>query len=91
MTFLMIEAVSTSKTFITFYDSTRSNVTADSRLHTRRLENLKYYQSYCLSWATSSHSRTQNLLYTVYGKTYCLNYDDVHILYTELCGQVVSL
>jgi hypothetical protein len=38
---LMMEAVNTSETSVTFYKSTRRNVPEDSRLHTRRRENLK--------------------------------------------------
>jgi hypothetical protein len=38
---LMMEAVSTSETSVNFYQTTRSNITEDTHLHTRRQENLK--------------------------------------------------
>jgi hypothetical protein len=37
----MMEAVSTSKTSINFYQTMRRNISEDSRRHTRRRENLK--------------------------------------------------
>jgi hypothetical protein len=37
----MIEAASTSETTVNFYQTTRRNNPEDSRLHTRRRENLK--------------------------------------------------
>jgi hypothetical protein len=37
----MMEVVSTSETSVNFYDTTRRNIPEDSRLHTRRRENLK--------------------------------------------------
>jgi hypothetical protein len=39
---LMVEAASTSETSVNFYQTTRRNNPEDSRLRTRRLENLKY-------------------------------------------------
>jgi hypothetical protein len=38
---LMMEAVSTSKTSVNFYQTTRRNNTQDSHLHTRRRKKLK--------------------------------------------------
>jgi hypothetical protein len=38
---LMMEAVSTSKTSVNFYDTTRRNIPEDSHLHICRRENLK--------------------------------------------------
>jgi hypothetical protein len=38
---LMMEAESTSKTSVNFYQATRRNIPEDSHLHTRRRENLK--------------------------------------------------
>jgi hypothetical protein len=38
---LMMEAVSTSETSVSFYQATRRNITEDRPLHTRRPENLK--------------------------------------------------
>jgi hypothetical protein len=38
---LMTEAVSISETSVSFYETTRRNIPADSHLHTRRRENLK--------------------------------------------------
>jgi hypothetical protein len=37
----MMEAVSTSKMSLNFYQTTRRNIPEDSHLHTRRRENLK--------------------------------------------------
>jgi hypothetical protein len=39
---LMMEAVSTSEMSVNFYQTTRRNIPEDSRLHTRRRENLKF-------------------------------------------------
>jgi hypothetical protein len=41
---LMMEAVSTSKTSVSLYQTTRRNIPEDSHLHTRRRENLKLHQ-----------------------------------------------
>jgi hypothetical protein len=41
---LMLEAASTSKTSVNFYQSTWSNIPEDSHLHTHRCENLKFQQ-----------------------------------------------
>jgi hypothetical protein len=38
---LMMEAVSTSETPVSFYETTRRNIPQDIHLHTRRRENLK--------------------------------------------------
>jgi hypothetical protein len=38
---VMMEAVSTSETLVNFYQTSRRNNPEDSRLHTRRRENLK--------------------------------------------------
>jgi hypothetical protein len=38
---LMMEAISTSETYVNFYQNTRRNIPEDSHLHTRRRENLK--------------------------------------------------
>jgi hypothetical protein len=38
---LMMEAVSSSETSVTFYQTTRPNILQDNHLHTCRLENLK--------------------------------------------------
>jgi hypothetical protein len=40
---LMIEAGSTSKASINFYQTTRCNIPEDRHHHTRRRENLKYH------------------------------------------------
>jgi hypothetical protein len=40
---LMMEAASTSETWVNFYQTTRRNNPEDSHLHTRRRENLKSY------------------------------------------------
>jgi hypothetical protein len=40
---LMVEAVSTSETSVSFYLATRRNIPEDSHLHTRRREKLKYH------------------------------------------------
>jgi hypothetical protein len=37
-----MEAASTSKTLVNFYQTTRCNIPEDSHLHTRRRENLKF-------------------------------------------------
>jgi hypothetical protein len=41
ISFLMIEAASTSETSVNFYKTTRRNNPEDSHLHIRRRENLK--------------------------------------------------
>jgi hypothetical protein len=41
---LMMEEVSTSETSVNFYQATRRNIPEDSRIHTRRRENLKSHQ-----------------------------------------------
>jgi hypothetical protein len=38
---LLIEAASTSETSVNLYQTTQRNIPEDSRLHTRRRENLK--------------------------------------------------
>jgi hypothetical protein len=38
---MMMEAVSTSETSVSFYQTTQRNIPEDSDRHTRRLENLK--------------------------------------------------
>jgi hypothetical protein len=38
---LMMEAISTSETWVNFYQTARRNIPEDSYLHTRRQENLK--------------------------------------------------
>jgi hypothetical protein len=38
---LMMEAASTSETWVNFYQTTRRNIPKDTRVHTRRRENLK--------------------------------------------------
>jgi hypothetical protein len=43
---LMIEAVSTSKKSVNFYEATQRNIPEDSHLHTRRRENLKSHNAY---------------------------------------------
>jgi hypothetical protein len=40
---LMIEAVSTRETSVYSYQAIRLNIPEDSRLHTRRRENLKFH------------------------------------------------
>jgi hypothetical protein len=40
----MMEAASTYETPVNFYQTTRRNIPEDSRLHTRRRENLKSQQ-----------------------------------------------
>jgi hypothetical protein len=40
---LMIEAVSTSETSVSFYETTRRNIVEDGHLHAGRHENLKSY------------------------------------------------
>jgi hypothetical protein len=42
---LMMEAVSTSKTSVNFYQTTRRNNPEDSHLHTRRRESLKSHKN----------------------------------------------
>jgi hypothetical protein len=42
---LMMEAASTSQTSVNFYHTTRRSNPEDSRLHTRRRENLKSHQN----------------------------------------------
>jgi hypothetical protein len=37
----MMEAVSTSETLVSFYQTTRRNISVDNHLHTRRCEKLK--------------------------------------------------
>jgi hypothetical protein len=37
----MMEAISTSESSVSFYQTTRRNIPEDSHLHTRRHENLK--------------------------------------------------
>jgi hypothetical protein len=39
-----MEAASTSKTSVNFYQTTRRNIPEDSHLHTHRRENRKYQQ-----------------------------------------------
>jgi hypothetical protein len=39
----MMEAASTSETSVNFYQTKRRNIPADSHLHSRRRENLKYH------------------------------------------------
>jgi hypothetical protein len=39
-----MEAANTSKTSVSFHQTTRHNVPEDSHLHTRRRENLKPYK-----------------------------------------------
>jgi hypothetical protein len=43
---LMMEAVSTSKTLVNVYQTTRLNIPENSHFHTRLRENLKYHQHY---------------------------------------------
>jgi hypothetical protein len=43
----MMEAVSTSKTSLNFYQTTRRSIPEDSHLHTRRCKNLKSHQQVC--------------------------------------------
>jgi hypothetical protein len=45
---LMMEAVSTSETLVSVYQTTRRNIPEDSHLHTRRRENLKSHLVYNL-------------------------------------------
>jgi hypothetical protein len=40
---LMMDAARTSETSVKFYEATRRNSPEDSRLHCRRLENIKYH------------------------------------------------
>jgi hypothetical protein len=42
---LMMEAASTSETSVNFYQTTRCNIPEDSRLHTRRRENLNSHDA----------------------------------------------
>jgi hypothetical protein len=42
---LMMEAASTSETFVNFYRTTRCNIPEYSHLHTRRSENQKFHHS----------------------------------------------
>jgi hypothetical protein len=41
---LMMEAVNTSETSVSFYQATRRNIPEDSHLHTHRRKNLKSHQ-----------------------------------------------
>jgi hypothetical protein len=43
---VMIEEVSTSETSVSFYHTTRRNIQEDSRLHSRRRQNLKSHLDY---------------------------------------------
>jgi hypothetical protein len=45
MVALMMEAVGTSETSVNFYETTWSNISQGSQLHTRRRENLKSHLS----------------------------------------------
>jgi hypothetical protein len=47
---LIMEAASTPKTSVNFYQTIRRNNPEDSHLHTRRRENLKYQIIQCLSY-----------------------------------------
>jgi hypothetical protein len=46
LTALKMEAVSTSETYVSFYNATLSKIPKDGHLHTRRLENLKSHTDY---------------------------------------------
>jgi hypothetical protein len=45
---LMMEAVGTSETSVSFYETTQPNIPEDSYLHTHRRENLKSHSDH--SW-----------------------------------------
>jgi hypothetical protein len=62
---LMMEAVSTSETSVSFYQTTRRNIAEDSHLHTHRRENLKFEQGILLRSITLSLKVTGVLIMLV--------------------------
>jgi hypothetical protein len=58
---LMLEAVRTSGTSVSFYQTTRPNIPDDSHLHTRRRENLKsHIVGSCFKTPTRKGNRVQS-------------------------------
>jgi hypothetical protein len=71
---LMIEAVNTSETSFSFYESTRCNIPEDRHLHTRRRYSLKSYVQYIVNEGLP-HDIILSQMNPVYNTFYC-NYKD---------------
>jgi hypothetical protein len=88
----MMEAVSTSKTSVNFYESTWRNIPKDSYPHTRRRENMKSHQiTFDLSPSCRARNESSDEIITVideleriWKETVVVNFK---VLYRHLYGR----